>query len=362
MVLYQYIHQYIHNQLTKTGRSGLALRLKMRHLLLQSMILGNEVTWKSFVNSGFSSTFTFNTLVYPTNAIFSSRHLDHLEGNLSCGRLQSLQLWVKVDASGTPEILINLWITLCGHNDQMRRWGWRVAATMVQRTRRAHWDTCGGSWGGESTSCTGLYWIHNRLHFESFSYNLHWWSFGHLLNWRTPLIVGTEDLKVKIYLQFSAATAYFILRRYEHRCFPLPAVICFQSELTSGATRSRSHLPLSCNPSPGLVVVRVSVWESLSWFIYHFFYKTKTRTKVITEIQKKAKQLIQIAGHKTLTTMSFTNQPTRRKMTTNNCDDLVTARPERKNFSVVTLRCRPAADLSLIIMTLAMMAANSTDF
>ena len=86
----------------------MALRLKMRHLLLQSMILGNEVTWKSFVNSGFSSTFTFNTLVYPTNAIFSSRHLDHLEGNLSCGRLQSLQLWVKVDASGTPEILMRI--------------------------------------------------------------------------------------------------------------------------------------------------------------------------------------------------------------------------------------------------------------
>ena len=67
--------------------------------------------------------------------------------------------------------------------------------------------------------------------------------------------------------------------------------------------------------------------------------------------------------------MSFTNQPTRRKTTINNCDDLVTARPERKNFSVVTLRCRPAADLSLIIMTLVMMvmmimmmAANSTDF
>ena len=35
------------------------------HLLLQSMILGKEVTEKSFVNSGSSIMFTFNILLYP---------------------------------------------------------------------------------------------------------------------------------------------------------------------------------------------------------------------------------------------------------------------------------------------------------
>ena len=36
----------------------------LQHLLLQSMILGKEVTEKSFVNSGSSITFTFNILFF----------------------------------------------------------------------------------------------------------------------------------------------------------------------------------------------------------------------------------------------------------------------------------------------------------